>query len=181
VNPTLPASAFCGYKNCTKQKQSRCDGYCIAHYKLTNNLPPTKPGRKRSTPTPDVALSSLPVISSSSNSSASSTHKNNSSGGGGYAKTSSEKRACFTIDSTDTSIVSKAASAGKSNKLDKKGTCPKCRGDVRSPPQNQNCDDGDHELLATHNSIIVTCAIKGCSAPKYHVSALSPGSILFLI
>jgi hypothetical protein len=77
--------------------------------------------------------------------------------------------------------VSKSTSAGKSNILDKKGTCPKCRGDVRSPHQNQNCDGGDHELWATQNSIIVTCAIKGCSAPRYHVSTLCPGSFLFRI
>lgn len=170
VKPALYNSVFCRYKNCTKQKQSQCDGYCIAHYRPNNNLPPSKAGRRplSYTPIPDVALSSLPlpVISSSSVSSASSTQKNNSSGG-----TSSAKRASFAIDSTDTSIVSKATSADK-NKLDKKWTCPKCRGDVRSPPQHQNCDDGDQEW-AKHSSIIVTCPIKGCSAPRYHVSALS--------
>lgn len=169
--PELCASAKqarCIYKKCTKQRQSKCDGYCVAHYKLANNLPQGKPGRKRSNPTPDVALSCIPVISSSSNSSASSTQKNNSSGGDDFTKTSSGKRASFTVDSADTSIVSKANSAGKSIRLDKKGMCPKCLGDVKSPPQLQNCD-GDDEL-AEPNNTTVTCAIKGCSAPRFHVS-----------
>ena len=164
VKTALSATALCNYKNCTKQKQSKHDGYCIAHYRVVNNLAPGKQGRKRSTPTPDVALSSLPVISSSSCSSASSTQKYNGSGGDDYTKTSSEKRASFTTDSADTSIVSKATSAGKSTKLDKKGTCPKCLRDVRS-------NNGDHEL-AEPNNPIVTCAIKGCDAPRYHVSVL---------
>ncbi|KAK1747944.1 hypothetical protein QTG54_001907 [Skeletonema marinoi] len=162
VKTALSATALCNYKNCTKQKQSKHDGYCIAHYRVVNNLAPGKQGRKRSTPTPDVALSSLPVISSSSCSSASSTQKYNGSGGDDYTKTSSEKRASFTTDSADTSIVSKATSAGKSTKLDKKGTCPKCLRDVRS-------NNGDHEL-AEPNNPIVTCAIKGCDAPRYHLA-----------
>jgi len=160
------APALCSYRRCTKQKQSKCDGYCIAHYKLVNNLPPGRRGRKKSMLIPDVPLSCLPVISSSSNSSASSTQKNGS-GGDDYTKTSNRKRASFTVDSADTSIVSKSTSAGKSHKLDRKGMCPKCLGDVRSPLLLQN-QDGDHEP----DNTIVTCAIKGCPAPKFHVSAL---------
>ncbi len=158
----------CNYKKCTKQTQSKCDGYCIAHYKLINNLPLSRTGRKKKS-IPDVPLACIPVISSSSNSSASSAQRNGS-GGDDFTKTSNRKRASFTTDSADTSIVSKATSAGKSHKVDKKGICPKCQGDVKSPPLIQNCQ-GDHELAEPDNTI-VTCAIKGCSAPKFHVSAL---------
>lgn len=168
MGKTIGAVALCSYKRCTKQVQSKCDGYCIAHYKLVNNLPLGKRGRRKKS-IPDAPLSCIPVISSSSNSSASSTPKNGS-GGDDYTKTSNRKRASFTMDSADTSIVSKVTSAGKSHKLDKKGMCPKCLGDVKSPPLLQN-QDGDHELAEPDNTI-VTCAIKGCSAPKFHVSAL---------
>lgn len=166
------AAALCSYIRCTKQTQSKCDGYCIAHYKLVNNLPLGKRGRKRKPP-PDAPLTCIPVISSSSNSSAASSTQKNGSGGDDYTKSSNRKRASFTIDSADTSIVSKATSAGKSHKVDKKGMCPKCLGDVRSPPLVQNCQDGDHEMAEPDNTVaVVTCAIKGCSAPKFHVSAL---------
>lgn len=164
----------CIYPKCTKQKQSKCDNYCIAHYKLVNNLPPGKPGRSKTLkPTPDVALSScLPVVSSSSNSSASSLQKKYSSGvRDEITKTrNGKRRASFTVDSADTSIVSKANSAGRSNKLDKKWICPKCHGDVRSRPRLQNCDHDDDDALAEPNNTTVTCAIKGCVAPRFHVS-----------
>lgn len=153
VTSAFGGSAYCRYKNCIKQSQSKCDGYCIAHYKLVNNIAPGKRGRKRSSPVPDV-ISSLPFVSCSSNSSASSAQKID---GNEVVK----RATSFTVDSTDTSV-------GKSNKLDKKGICPKCNGDVTSPPF-WNCNDGNCRL-EEHNNIIVTCSLKGCSAPKYHVS-----------
>ena len=138
--------ARCRFQNCVKQIQSKCDGYCIAHFKIVHNLPPGKRGRKRCTPVPDVAPSSLQVIPSSSNSSASSTHKNDSSRN--CKGTNIREKQAYTTDMT----------------------CAKCLGDLKSPPPFWDCYDGDYKSTDQANNTIFTCAIKGCSAPKFHVS-----------
>lgn len=169
-------SPYCKFTDCTKLRQYQRGRFCISHH---NFIKGKQAGKRKTYAMPDAALSSLPFVSSSSsNSSASSVAQKKCDDGGGYTKKASGNQTNFRIDSTDTSVVSRATSTGKSNRLDVKWTCPKCRGDVREPPLKH--DAPDHELLK-HNAPIVTCALKGCSAPRYHVSAVVLYHQLFYI